>query len=98
MIFLSSGLKYTLAKIAERFEMSERTASRYIQTFREAGFIIPKPEYSRYFIDKNSPYFKEISELLHFSKDLTLARLSTPPGLPNNNNNLSACAAPDSVR
>lgn len=69
MIFLSSGLKYTLPEIAERFEMSERTAYRYIQTFRAAGFIIPKPEKGRYYIDKNSPYFKEISELLHFSKE-----------------------------
>ncbi|PCH68178.1 MAG: transcriptional regulator [Bacteroidales bacterium] len=69
MILLSSGIKYTLAEIAERFEMSERTARRYIQTFRDAGFIIPKPENGRYHIDKNSPYFKEISELLHFSKE-----------------------------
>jgi Predicted transcriptional regulator len=69
MIFLSSGIKYTLKEIAERFEMSERTTYRYIQTFRDAGFIIPKPEKGRYHIDKNTPYFKEISELLHFSRE-----------------------------
>jgi len=69
MVFLSSGIKYTLEEIAERFEMSERTTRRYIQTFRDAGFIIPKPENGRYYIDKDSPYFKEISELLHFSKE-----------------------------
>jgi len=69
MVFLSSGLKYTLEEIADRFDMSERTTRRYIQTFRDAGFIISKPENGRYHIDKNSPYFKEISELLHFSKE-----------------------------
>ncbi|RUT77774.1 helix-turn-helix transcriptional regulator [Ancylomarina longa] len=69
MVFLSSGIKYTLEEIAERFEMSERTTRRYIQTFREAGFIIPKPENGRYYIDKESAYFKEISELIHFSKE-----------------------------
>lgn len=69
MVFLSSGIRYALGEIAERFEMSERTAYRYIQTFRDAGFIIPKPKNGRYHIDKNSPYFKEISELLHFSKE-----------------------------
>lgn len=69
MIFLSSGIKYTLEEITNRFQMSERTARRYIQTFRDAGFIIPKPENGRYYIDKNTPYFKEISELLHFSKE-----------------------------
>ncbi len=72
MIFLSSGLKYTLEEISERFEMSERTTRRYIQTFRDAGFIISKPENGRYHIDKNSPHFKEISELLHFSKEETV--------------------------
>lgn len=69
LIFLSSGIRYTLPEIAERFDMSERTAFRYIQTFRDAGFVIPKPTEGRYFIDKNSAYFKEISELLHFSKE-----------------------------
>jgi predicted DNA-binding transcriptional regulator YafY len=69
MVFLSSGIKYTLQEIGERFEMSERTTYRYIQTFRDAGFIIPKPENGRYYIDKSTPYFKEINELLHFSKE-----------------------------
>lgn len=69
MVFLSSGIKYTLNEIAERFEISERTTHRYIQTFRNAGFIISKPHKGRYYIDKSSPYFKEISELLHFSKE-----------------------------
>lgn len=69
IVFLSSGLKYTLKEIAERFEMSERTTYRYLQTFRDAGFIVPKPENGRYYIDKNTPYFKEISELLHFSRE-----------------------------
>lgn len=69
LIFLSSGIRYSLSEIAQRFDMSERTASRYILTFRDAGFIIPKPISGRYFIDKKSPYFKEISELLHFSKE-----------------------------
>lgn len=69
MIFLSSGIKYTLEEISERFQMSERTIHRYIQTFREAGFIIPRPENGRYHIDKKTPYFKDISELLHFSRE-----------------------------
>ena len=72
LTFLSSGIRYSLPEIAERFDMSERTAFRYIQTFRHAGFVIPKPTDGRYFIDKNSAYFKEISELLHFSKEEAL--------------------------
>ncbi|PTN09605.1 YafY family protein [Mangrovibacterium marinum] len=69
MIYLSSGIRRSLHELSERFEISERTAFRYIQTFRDAGFIIPKPHDGLYQIDKSSPYFKEISELLHFSKE-----------------------------
>jgi len=69
MIYLSSGIRRQLPEIAQRFEISERTSSRYIQSFREAGFIIPKPKDGYYYIDKDSPYFREISELLHFSKE-----------------------------
>ncbi|MGQ7870274.1 helix-turn-helix transcriptional regulator [Sunxiuqinia sp. sy24] len=69
MIFLSSGIRRRLSEISDRFTISERTAFRYIQSFREAGFIIPKPIDGYYYIDKDSPYFCEISELLHFSKE-----------------------------
>lgn len=69
MLYLSSGIRRQLSEIAQRFEISERTAFRYIQSFREAGFIIPKPRDGYYFIDKDSPYFREISELLHFSNE-----------------------------
>ncbi len=67
MIYLSSGIKRSITEISERFEISERTAFRYIQTFREAGFVIHKPSDGFYQISKDSPYFREISELLHFS-------------------------------
>lgn len=69
LLFLSSGLKYKLEDIAERFDISTRTAYRYINTFRDAGFVIPRPKDGYYYIDKNSPYFREISELLHFSRE-----------------------------
>ncbi len=67
MMYLSSGIKHSIQEIAERFNISERTAFRYIQTFREAGFVVPKPHDGLYKISKDSPYFREISELLHFS-------------------------------
>ncbi len=69
LLFLSSGLKYKIGEIAERFDISVRTAYRYINTFKHAGFIIPNPRSGYYAIDKNSPYFREISELLHFSRE-----------------------------
>lgn len=69
MLYLSSGIRHSLSEIAGRFDISERTAFRYIQTFRDAGFILPRPWDGLYYIDKDSPYFREISELLHFSKE-----------------------------
>ncbi len=69
IIFLSSGLRYTRREIAQRFDIVERSVYRYIKTFRNAGFVIPSPKDGRYYIDKKSPYFKEIDELLHFSKE-----------------------------
>ncbi|HZH73808.1 MAG TPA: WYL domain-containing transcriptional regulator [Mariniphaga sp.] len=69
LLFLSSGLKYKITEIAERFQISERSVYRYINTFREAGFIISDSRSGYYSIDKKSPYFREISELLHFSKE-----------------------------
>jgi predicted DNA-binding transcriptional regulator YafY len=69
LLFLSSGLRYKIEEIAERFDISIRTAYRYISTFKNAGFIFPNPRSGYYAIDKNSPYFREISELLHFSRE-----------------------------
>jgi predicted DNA-binding transcriptional regulator YafY len=69
LTYLSSGLKYSISQIIARFNLTERTAHRYIKTLRDAGFIIPRPKDGLYFIDKTSPYFREISELLHFSKE-----------------------------
>ena len=69
LIYLSSGLRYSLSEIAARFQVSDRTVFRDIKDLREIGFIIPEPNDGRYYVDKNTPYFREISELLHFSKE-----------------------------
>ena len=68
LIMLSGSFGYTMDEIAERLQISKRTAYRYIDTLRNAGFIIVNKEgYLR--VDKESPYFKEISDLLHFTKE-----------------------------
>ena len=69
MILLSSGLRYNRKEIARRLEIEERSVYRYIKDLRDSGFIIPPPNNGMYHIDKSTPYFKEISELLHFSKE-----------------------------
>lgn len=68
MQMLTANHSYTIKDIAERLEMSVRTIYRYIDTFREAGFVIKKKnDFIR--LDKSSPYFKDISELIHFTEE-----------------------------
>jgi len=69
IMLLSNGLRYSKKEICDRLDLSDRSADRYVKTIRDAGFIIPRPVEGRYWIDKESPYFKELSELLHFSRE-----------------------------
>lgn len=68
MKMLTGNVSYSITDISNRLEMSERTVYRYIDTFREAGFVI-KRRGNIFKIDKSSPYFKDISSLLHFTEE-----------------------------
>ena len=68
MKLLTSNRSKTVEEIARNLGITKRSVYRYIDTFREAGFVIKKEgEFHR--LDKNSPYFKEISELIHFTDE-----------------------------
>lgn len=69
IMLLSNGIKYSKEEIMDRFDLPARSFDRYIKTLRDAGFIIPYPHNGLYWINKESPYFQEISELLHFSRE-----------------------------
>lgn len=68
MKMLTANTTYTVDDIAERLEMSRRTIYRYIDTFREAGFVIKKSG-NHIRLDKESPHFKDISQLVHFTEE-----------------------------
>lgn len=68
MKLLTANTTYTVDQLAERLDMSRRTIYRYIDTFRDAGFVIKKTgDYIR--LDKASPHFKDISQLVHFTEE-----------------------------
>ena len=68
MKMLTANVTYSVDEIAERLGMSRRTIYRYIDTFRDAGFVIKKTgDYIR--LDKESPHFKDISQLVHFTEE-----------------------------
>lgn len=68
MKILTANTLYTVDEIAERLSMSRRTIYRYIDTFREAGFVIKKSG-NHIRLDKESPHFKDISQLVHFTEE-----------------------------
>ena len=68
MKLLTANNRFTISEIAQRLETSDRTVYRYIDTFRDAGFVVKK-DYDIYKLDKSSPHFKEINDLLHFSEE-----------------------------
>ncbi len=68
MKILTANTLYTVDEIAERLNMSRRTIYRYIDTFREAGFVIKKSG-NHIRLDKASPHFKDISQLVHFTEE-----------------------------
>ncbi|MBR5886240.1 MAG: WYL domain-containing protein [Alistipes sp.] len=68
MKLLTANVEYSVDEIAERLDMSRRTIYRYIDTFREAGFVIKKSG-NCIRLDKESPHFKDISQLVHFTEE-----------------------------
>lgn len=68
MKMLTANNRYTIDDIADKLNMSQRTIYRYIDTFREAGFVVKKNG-SYIKLDKQSPYFKDISQLVHFTDE-----------------------------
>ncbi len=68
MKMLTANVEYSVDDIAERLDMSRRTVYRYIDTFREAGFVIKK-SHNCIRLDKESPHFKDISQLVHFTEE-----------------------------
>ena len=65
---LSSGYRYTAREIAEQHDISLRTFYRYLHTLKNVGFII-RQEDGFYQLDKTSPNYRSISELLYFSEE-----------------------------
>ena len=68
MLLLLSGTKrHKLQDLAERFELSERTIYRYLDTFESVGFVLER-EQGSYRLQKDSN-IKSLQNLLHFSEE-----------------------------
>lgn len=72
MVLLTQNREYTIEELCAKLDMSRRTLYRYLELFRDIGFEVIKQE-GRYRLDKSSPFFKEITQLIHFTEDEALA-------------------------
>lgn len=68
MLDLVSSGGMTIQEMAQKFNMSVRTAYRYIQTFKEVGLVVSN-ENNKYKIEKLPKTLKEINELYYFTDE-----------------------------
>ena len=68
MMMLTQNRNYTLEELGERLDMSTRNVYRYMEAFKMAGFVVRKKG-KYYSLDKSSPYFKDITSLVHFTEE-----------------------------
>lgn len=84
IMLLTANTYYTVEELAERMETSPRSIYRYLDTFKSAGFVIYKESgYIR--MGKESPFFKDISQLIHFSEEEAYMIHQVIEGIDNNN-------------
>lgn len=69
MKMMTGANRYTVEELAERLDTSYRSIYRYIDTFKEVGFVVHKEDGGVYRLGKESPYFKDISQLIHFTDE-----------------------------
>ena len=69
MKLMTANVNYSVEDLAERLDTSYRSIYRYIDTFKNAGFVVHKLEGGIYKLGKESRYFKDISQLVHFTDE-----------------------------
>jgi predicted DNA-binding transcriptional regulator YafY len=84
MKMLTANNSLTVDEIAAKLAISQRSVYRYIDTFRAAGFVIKKTD-NFIKLDKSSPYFKDISQLIHFTEEEAFILKSAIENIDENN-------------
>ena len=66
---MTGNVNYTVNDLAERLDTTYRSIYRYIESFKDAGFVVQKLDGGVYKLSKESPHFKDISQLVHFTDE-----------------------------
>lgn len=69
MQMMSGSVNYSIDELADRLEMSKRTIYRYIETFKDAGFVVGKVHDDVYRIFKMARNAPEFDKLICFSDE-----------------------------
>jgi predicted DNA-binding transcriptional regulator YafY len=81
LLLLTENHNYTVPEICDRLQISRRNFYYYLDFFRLAGFKVEhtKPYYR---ISKDSPFFRKIDEVVHFTEDeaITMRRILDKTG------------------
>ena len=71
MTILTQNRTLRIDEISEAVGLNRRTIYRYLEAFREVGFVVKK-EGKVYRLDHSSPFFQKITQGIHFSEDEAL--------------------------
>lgn len=76
MELLTHNRQLSVEDIGKRLNMSKRSIYRYIDAFKEMGFVVKK-EGTKYRLDHSSPFFQRITKNITFTEDegLTLSQI-----------------------
>lgn len=85
MKMMTGNNNYTVEDMAERLGISYRSVYRYIETFKDSGFVVQRKDGGIYKLGKESRYFKEISQLIHFTDEEAHIVNQLIEGLDNTN-------------
>lgn len=71
MVLLAQNRAYTLDEISRRLGMGKRTIYRYLELFRDMGFVVERAN-SHWRIDRSSPFFRDITGRVQFTDEEAL--------------------------
>lgn len=82
---MTGNINYTIEELADKLDTSYRSIYRYIDTFKNAGFVVHKLDGGVYKLGKESRHFKDISQLIHFTEEEAYIFNQMLEGLDENN-------------
>ena len=69
MALLSSNVEYTVDELGEKLGLSQRTIYRYIDTFKDAGFVVEKVRDYVYHLTTLRAGVADLSNIVYFSPE-----------------------------